>query len=244
MIFGRVKPLDAILATAEKKGLHRSLGPIQLILFGVGCIIGTGIFVLTSVGAQKAGPALMISFIIAGAVCIVAALCYAEIASMVPVSGSAYTYSYATLGELVGWIIGWDLIIEYAVGNVAVAISWSGYFQELLRGVGIEWPLWLGTDYRTAVQASAQMAEAEGRTEDAIAGYCAAATGLHAEVRGVAVEQPALAAVPRDVRRVRPAGSRRRGASRGRRPALGRRTGCPSLAAPRPRCPAPRCPAP
>jgi len=145
MIFGRVKPLDAILATAEKKGLHRSLGPIQLILFGVGCIIGTGIFVLTSVGAQKAGPALTISFIIAGAVCVVAALCYAEIASMVPVSGSAYTYSYAVQGEFLAWTVGWALLLEYAVGASAVSVGWSNYFTDtvMAQSWGIEVPAWL-----------------------------------------------------------------------------------------------------
>ncbi len=128
MIFGRVKPLDAILATAEKKSLHRSLGAIQLMLFGIGCIIGTGIFVLTSVGAQKAGPGLMLAFAIAGAVCIVAALCYAEIASMIPVAGSAYTYSYATMGEFLAWTVGWALIMEYAIAAAAVSVGWSGYF--------------------------------------------------------------------------------------------------------------------
>ena len=115
MIFERVKPLDAILAAAEKKSLKRTLGPIQLMLFGIGCIIGTGIFVLTSVGAQKAGPGLMLAFAIAGAVCIVAALCYAEIAAMIPVAGSAYTYSYATVGEFLAWTVGWALIMEYAI---------------------------------------------------------------------------------------------------------------------------------
>jgi APA family basic amino acid/polyamine antiporter len=103
----RVKPLDQILATAEKKSLHRSLGPIQLTLMGIGGVIGTGIFVLTAEAAQKAGPGMMISFVIAGAVCAVAALCYSELASMVPVAGSAYTYSYAVLGELVAWMVGW-----------------------------------------------------------------------------------------------------------------------------------------
>jgi APA family basic amino acid/polyamine antiporter len=102
MLLDRVKPLDAILATAEKKSLHRSLGALQLTLFGIGCIIGTGIFVLTAAGAQKAGPGLMLAFVIAGAVCIVAALCYAEIAAMIPVAGSAYTYSYATMGAGTG----------------------------------------------------------------------------------------------------------------------------------------------
>ena len=112
MIFGRVKPLDAILATAEKKSLHRTLGWFQLMLFGIGCVIGTGIFVLTAAGAQKAGPGLMLAFAIAGAVCIIAALCYAEIASMIPVAGSAYTYSYATVGEVLAWTVGWALIME------------------------------------------------------------------------------------------------------------------------------------
>jgi APA family basic amino acid/polyamine antiporter len=128
----RVKSLDAILATAEKKSLHRSLGPVQLTLLGIGGIIGTGIFVLTAEAAQKAGPGMMISFIIAGAVCAVAALCYAELASMVPVAGSAYTYSYAVLGEFFAWLVGWALILEYAVAASAVAVGWSGYVVGLL----------------------------------------------------------------------------------------------------------------
>jgi len=141
MIFGRIKPLDAILATAEKKSLHRSLGPIQLTLLGVGAIIGTGIFVLTAAAAQKAGPGMMWSFIIAGAVCAVAALCYSELASMVPVSGSAYTYSYAVVGELLAWMVGWALILEYAVAASAVSVGWSGYFMGLLKSVtGLELP--------------------------------------------------------------------------------------------------------
>jgi APA family basic amino acid/polyamine antiporter len=133
MIFWRVKPLDAILATAEKKSLHRSLGAVQLTLLGVGAIIGTGIFVLTAEAAQKAGPGMMISFVIAGFVCAVAALCYSELSSMVPVSGSAYTYSYAVLGELIAWIVGWALVLEYAVASSAVAVGWSGYFVGLLH---------------------------------------------------------------------------------------------------------------
>lgn len=128
----RVKSLDAILATAEKKSLHRSLGPIQLTLLGIGGVIGTGIFVLTAEAAQKAGPGMMLSFIIAGAVSAVAALCYAELASMVPVSGSAYTYSYAVLGEFVAWMVGWALILEYAVAASAVSVGWSGYIVGLL----------------------------------------------------------------------------------------------------------------
>lgn len=140
MIFGRIKPLDAILATAEKKSLTRSLGAIQLTLLGVGAIIGTGIFVLTSEAAQKAGPGMMWAFVIAAAVCGVAALCYSEIASMVPVSGSAYTYTYAVMGELLAWMVGWALILEYAVAASAVSVGWSGYFIGLLASWGIELP--------------------------------------------------------------------------------------------------------
>ena len=128
----RVKSLDAILATAQKKSLHRSLGPLQLTLLGIGGVIGTGIFVLTAEAAQKAGPGMMLSFIIAGAVSAVAALCYAELSSMVPVSGSAYTYSYAVLGEFVAWMVGWALILEYAVAASAVSVGWSGYVVGLL----------------------------------------------------------------------------------------------------------------
>ncbi|MBV9903017.1 MAG: amino acid permease, partial [Alphaproteobacteria bacterium] len=133
MLFGRKKPLEAILATAEKKSLHRSLGAIQLTLLGIGAVIGTGIFVLTAEAAQKAGPGMMISFVIAGFVCAVAALCYSELASMVPVAGSAYTYTYAVVGELFAWMVGWALILEYAVGASAVAVGWSGYFVGLLN---------------------------------------------------------------------------------------------------------------
>ena len=121
-----------MLAAAEKKSLHRSLGPVQLTLLGIGGIIGTGIFVLTAEAAQKAGPGMMMSFVIAGAVSAVAALCYAELAAMVPVSGSAYTYSYAVLGELVAWLVGWALILEYAVAASAVSVGWSGYIVGLL----------------------------------------------------------------------------------------------------------------
>jgi len=133
MIFGRVKSLDAILATAEKKSLHRSLGAFQLTMLGIGAVIGTGIFVLTAEAAQKAGPGMMLSFVIAGFVCAVAALCYAEMAAMVPVSGSAYTYSYAVMGELIAWMVGWALILEYAVAAGAVSVGWSGYVIGLLE---------------------------------------------------------------------------------------------------------------
>ena len=140
-LLGRVKPMDAILATAEKKSLHRSLGAFQLTMLGIGAVIGTGIFVLTAEAAQKAGPAMMISFVIAGFVCAVAALCYSELAAMVPVSGSAYTYTYAVMGELLAWMVGWALILEYAVGASAVAVGWSGYFVGLLKSWGIDFPL-------------------------------------------------------------------------------------------------------
>ncbi len=147
MIFDRIKPLDAILATAEKKSLNRSLGAFQLTMLGIGAVIGTGIFVLTAEAAQKAGPGMMISFIIAGVVCAVAALCYAEMASMVPVSGSAYTYSYAVMGELIAWMVGWALILEYAVAAGAVSVGWSGYmigYLEHLLGTDISDALTLG----------------------------------------------------------------------------------------------------
>jgi len=145
MLLGRVKPLDAILATAERKSLHRSLGAVQLTLLGIGSVIGTGIFVLTASGAQKAGPGLMLAFIIAGLVCIVAALCYAEIASMIPVAGSAYTYTYASMGELLAWTVGWALIMEYAIAASAVSVGWSGYFTGTILNqfLGIHLPPWL-----------------------------------------------------------------------------------------------------
>jgi APA family basic amino acid/polyamine antiporter len=137
----RIKPLDDILANAERKSLKRSLGAFQLTMMGVGAIIGTGIFVLTAEAAQKAGPGMMLSFIIAGFVCAVAALCYAELASMVPVSGSAYTYSYAVMGEMIAWIVGWALVLEYAVAASAVSVGWSNYFVGLMeRSIGIDIP--------------------------------------------------------------------------------------------------------
>ncbi len=136
MIFWRVKPLDQILETAAKKSLKRQLGALQLTMLGIGAIIGTGIFVLTSEAAQKAGPGMMISFVIAAIVCALAALAYAELAAMVPVSGSAYTYTYAVMGELLAWIVGWALILEYAVAAGAVAVGWSKYMNGLLISVG------------------------------------------------------------------------------------------------------------
>jgi len=144
----RIKPLDAILASAEKRSLSRTLGAFQLMMLGVGAIIGTGIFVLTAEAAQKAGPGMMLSFILAGFVCAVTALCYAELASMVPVSGSAYTYSYAVLGELIAWVVGWALILEYTVAASAVSVGWSNYFVPLVQhSFNIHIPLYLTKGY-------------------------------------------------------------------------------------------------
>ncbi len=143
MIFWRVKPLDEILATAEKRSLKRQLGALQLTLLGIGAIIGTGIFVLTAVAANKAGPGMMWAFVIAAGVCALTALIYAEIAAMVPVAGSAYTYSYAVLGEFIAWLVGWALVLEYAVAACAVAVGWSGYVNGLLREAGMPLPLFL-----------------------------------------------------------------------------------------------------
>jgi APA family basic amino acid/polyamine antiporter len=136
----RVKPLDQILATAEKKSLKRQLGAFQLTMLGIGAIIGTGIFVLTAEAGQKAGPAMMVAFVIAAVVCGLAALAYSELAAMVPVSGSAYTYTYAVLGEALAWSVGWALVLEYAIAAGAVAVGWSGYMNGLLMSAGFPIP--------------------------------------------------------------------------------------------------------
>ena len=141
MLFQRKKSLDLILETAEKRSLKRQLGAFELTMLGIGAIIGTGIFVLTAVAANKAGPGMMYSFVIAGFVCALTALIYSEIASMVPVAGSAYTYSYAILGEVIAWMVGWALILEYAVAAGAVAVGWSGYANGFLREIGFPLPL-------------------------------------------------------------------------------------------------------
>jgi len=149
----RKKPIDVLLKEAGGKGasLKKELGAFDLTMLGIGAIIGTGIFVLTGVAAaEHAGPALVLSFILSGLACVFAALCYAEFASTVPVSGSAYTYSYAAFGELLAWILGWDLILEYGVSSSAVAAGWSGYFQGLLAGFGIELPKALTSAYDPA----------------------------------------------------------------------------------------------
>src|SRR5438128_4350222 len=154
----QTKGLDELIAETKEEGhqLKRVLGPLNLIALGIGAIIGAGIFATIGTAAAGdafrpgAGPALVLSFVLTAVVCGLTALCYAEFAAMVPVSGSAYTYAYATLGELVAWIIGWDMILEYAIGNVGVAISWANYFHTWLETLGIEFPRWLAIDYGTA----------------------------------------------------------------------------------------------
>src|SRR5690349_722559 len=139
----KTKSIEQLVGDVEHggKALRRSLSAWDLTLLGIGAIIGTGIFVLTgTAAANQAGPAITMSYLAAGLACAFAALCYAEFASMIPIAGSAYTYAYATLGELVAWMIGWDLILEYAVGAMTVAIGWSGYTQQLLSGAGITLP--------------------------------------------------------------------------------------------------------
>lgn len=146
----RKKSIADLISHAEKKSssLKKDLGAFDLTMLGMGAIIGTGIFVITGVAAaEHAGPALVLSFILSGFACVFAALCYAEFASSVPVSGSAYTYSYATFGELIAWILGWDLILEYGLASSAVASGWSGYFQGLLQGFGIHLPTALTSAY-------------------------------------------------------------------------------------------------
>ena len=138
----RTKNLDDMIAGANKPGgLAKVLGPFDLILMGIGAIVGTGIFVLTGTGAVTAGPALTLSFVVAAIACGFAALCYAEFASSVPVAGSIYTYTYATLGELAAWMIGWDLLLEYGLASAAVSVGWSGYLQSLLASYGYQLPL-------------------------------------------------------------------------------------------------------
>src|SRR5881397_692284 len=142
-LFAR-KPMSMLLSEAQEEGGHslkRTLGPFQLTALGVGAIIGAGIFVLSGLGAHYAGPGLMLSYVLSGFGCAFAGLCYAEFAAMIPLAGSAYTYGYATLGELVAWIIGWDLILEYLFGAATVAVGWSGYFAAFMNEIGVRMPL-------------------------------------------------------------------------------------------------------
>src|SRR6476659_965852 len=142
-LFAR-KPLARLMKEAEEVGEHslkRSLGPINLVALGIGAIIGAGLFVRTAAAiADRAGPSVVLAFVVAGVGCAFAGLCYAEFASMIPVAGSAYTYSYTTMGELMAWIIGWDLVLEYAVGAATVSIAWSEYFNRVLEWFGMRIP--------------------------------------------------------------------------------------------------------
>ncbi len=151
------KPMSALMQEAQATGEHtlrRTLGPIQLTALGVGAIIGAGIFVLSGLGAHYAGPGLMLSFVISGLGCAFAGLCYAEFAAMIPLAGSAYTYAYATLGELFAWIIGWDLTLEYAMGASTVSSGWSNHFIEFMRILKIDVPLWLAYDHWTGLRSA------------------------------------------------------------------------------------------
>jgi APA family basic amino acid/polyamine antiporter len=152
-LFAR-KPMSMLLSEAKEEGAHslkRTLGPLQLTALGVGAIIGAGIFVFSGLGAHYAGPGLMLSFVLSGLGCAFAGLCYAEFAAMIPLAGSAYTYAYATLGELFAWIIGWDLTLEYAMGASTVSSGWSNHFIELLNIFHIKMPLWLAYDHWTGL---------------------------------------------------------------------------------------------
>src|SRR5256714_1601934 len=201
-------------AAAPERQMKRSLGAFDLTCIGIGAIIGSGIFAMTGtaaagqvfssrletpvlnflqawfsgadvvLGRAGAGPAIAVSFVVAATACAFAALCYAELASMIPVSGSAYTYSYATLGEIIAWIIGWDLILEYAVGNMAVAVGWSGYFVQLCANSGLKFPLWLMTDHATALDKIKQGGEA-------LSSYSSATLPVLAG-HSIAVDLPAL----------------------------------------------------
>jgi APA family basic amino acid/polyamine antiporter len=148
------KPLELLMEEARETGSHslkRTLGVFQLTALGVGAVIGAGIFVLSGLGAHYAGPGLMLSFVLSGLGCTFAALCYAEFAAMIPLAGSAYTYAYATLGEIIAWIIGWDLTLEYAMGASTVSSGWSNHFIELLNIFHIKMPLWLAYDHWTGL---------------------------------------------------------------------------------------------
>ena len=175
---------------AERGGLRRTLTKWHLTALGVGATIGAGVFATTGTAIvgdparPGAGPAIVLSFILTAVACGFAALCYAEFAAMVPVSGSAYTYAYASLGEFVAWIIGWDLIIEYAVGNIGVAIGWSGYFRELVSHFGLDLPAWLATDPRSAHMAATAIA---GGATDASSQYLASALTTAPHVLGIPI---------------------------------------------------------
>jgi APA family basic amino acid/polyamine antiporter len=158
------KPINLMLRESQESGEHtlkRTLGPVSLTALGVGAIIGAGIFVLSGLGTHYAGPGLTLSFVLSGLGCAFAGLCYAEFAAMIPLAGSAYTYAYATLGELFAWIIGWDLILEYAMGASTVSSGWSNHFIEFLRIFKIDMPLWLAYDHWTGLRAAQNLVARE-----------------------------------------------------------------------------------
>src|ERR1700761_201540 len=158
-VFAR-KPLNALLEECKDSGAHslkRTLGAVQLTALGVGAVIGAGIFVMAGLGAHYAGPGLMLSFVLSGLGCAFAGLCYAEFAAMIPLAGSAYTYAYATMGEIFAWIIGWDLTLEYAMGASTVSSGWSNNFIELLNIFNIKMPLWLAYDHWTGLKTAEQI---------------------------------------------------------------------------------------
>ncbi|HEX8726714.1 MAG TPA: amino acid permease [Gemmatimonadaceae bacterium] len=200
-LFARKSVADFEADVAEHGGLKRSLGKWHLTALGVGATIGAGIFATTGTAIvgdaarPGAGPAIIFSFLLTAVACGFAALCYAEFAAMVPVAGSAYTYAYASIGEFVAWIIGWDLIIEYAVGNIGVAIGWAGYFRELIGHFGLNLPAWLATDYRSAHDAFRALSG--GGAVDATTQYLASAwTGApHLGEIPLIVNLPAVAVV-------------------------------------------------
>src|SRR5947199_6732022 len=166
------KPLDVLMQESAEQGEHslrRALGPLNLVTLGIGAVIGAGIFVFTGTAAALfAGPAIVISFILAGTGCVFAGLCYAEFAAMIPLAGSAYTYAYATLGEFFAWIIGWDLTLEYAMGASTVSSGWSNHFIELLNIFHVKMPLWLAYDHWTGLATATKIvARQMARASDA-----------------------------------------------------------------------------
>jgi APA family basic amino acid/polyamine antiporter len=203
-LFAKKSVADFESDIAERGGLSRTLGKWHLTALGVGATIGAGIFATTGTAIvgdaarPGGGPAVIFSFLLTAVACGFAALCYAEFAAMVPVAGSAYTYAYAALGEFVAWIIGWDLIIEYAVGNIGVAIGWSGYFRELLSHFGLDLPAWLATDYRSAHDAFVAVGSAAaGAVADPVQTYLASAWANAPHVFGLPfiINLPAVAVV-------------------------------------------------
>jgi APA family basic amino acid/polyamine antiporter len=202
-LFARKSVADFEADVATHGGLKRTLGKWHLTALGVGATIGAGIFATTGTAIvgdaarPGAGPAIIFSFILTAVACGFAALCYAEFAAMVPISGSAYTYAYASIGEFVAWIIGWDLIIEYAVGNIGVAIGWAGYFRELINHFGLDLPPWLATDYRSAHDAFIAVGAAAAGATDATTQYIAAAwrTAPHLFGFPIIMNLPAVAVV-------------------------------------------------